>query len=67
MDDQARLQLAERIREACIAAALNGYEDAAMSGLCSEGALEVAISAMRRIDIPALLVGADKPAAAKPK
>jgi hypothetical protein len=55
MNDNERLTLAARVREACIEAALAGYEDAAMSGLCGEGALEVAISAMRRLDLAAVL------------
>lgn len=46
------LHLAERVRDACIDAALAGYEDAAMSGLCHEGAWEAAISAIRRLDLP---------------
>lgn len=55
------LQLAERVREACIQAALDGYQDAAMSGLCDEGAQEVSISAMRRLDLHALLERSDEP------
>jgi len=47
--------MAERVRQACIEAALAGYEDASMSGLCAEGALEVAISAVRGIDLEPLL------------
>jgi hypothetical protein len=46
-----RHALAERVREACIEAALAGYENAAIAGLCGEGALEVAISAMRQVDL----------------
>ena len=49
------LQLAEAVREACIAAALSGYEDAGMSGLCHEGRWECAISAMRVVDLEAVL------------
>ncbi|MDA3920137.1 MAG: hypothetical protein PF501_05585 [Salinisphaera sp.] len=49
MNTNDRLALAERVRTACIEAALAGYEDAAIAGLCGEGALEVAISAMRRV------------------
>ncbi len=45
------LTIAAGVREACIEAALAGYEDASISGLCGEGALEVAISAMRRLDL----------------
>lgn len=53
-DDKARL-LAERVRAACITAAQEGYEDASMAGLCGEGALEVAISAMRRLTLDDLI------------
>ena len=45
------LTIAAGVREACIEAALAGYEDASISGLCGEGALEVAISAIRRLDL----------------
>jgi hypothetical protein len=45
------LTIAAGVRDACIEAALAGYEDASISGLCGEGALEVAISAMRRLDL----------------
>lgn len=47
--------MAERVRQACIEAALAAYEDASISGLCAEGALEVAISAVRGIDLDVLL------------
>lgn len=42
---------AERIRAALIQAAIDGYEQASLSGLCDEGALEAAVSAMRRLDL----------------
>ena len=48
-------QLAETIRGACIQAALDGYEDASMSGLCHEGAWELAIDAIRSLNINAIL------------
>jgi hypothetical protein len=54
-DHNERLALAEAVRDACIKAALDGYEDASISGLCGEGALEVAISAMRRLRSEELL------------
>ncbi|HEX5574492.1 MAG TPA: hypothetical protein VFX42_01360 [Gemmatimonadales bacterium] len=44
---------AERIRAALIRAALDGYEQAALSGLCCEGAWEAAVSAMRRLELRA--------------
>lgn len=46
--------LAEKIRAACIQAAIEGYENAAISGLCSEGAFESAISAIRMLDVGAV-------------
>ena len=52
-------RLAEVVREACIAAALTGYEEAGMSGLCHEGRWECAISAMRVIDLDALVATLD--------
>lgn len=48
-------QLAEAVRAACIKAAQQGYEQAAISGLCDEGALEVALDAIRMLDLPAAL------------
>ena len=56
-DSDDRLALAAKVREACIEAALEGYENAAIAGLCGEGALEVAISAMRQVDLHALAAG----------
>jgi hypothetical protein len=50
-----RLRLAQSIRDACIAAAKQGYENAAMSGLCEEGALEAAISAIHMVDLEAAI------------
>lgn len=52
---EARRRLAEQIRAACIQAALDGYEQAAMDGLCHEGAWEVAVGAIRMVDLEALL------------
>lgn len=48
-DDKRRI--AEATRQACIEAALAGYESAAISGLCHEGAWENAISAIRRLNL----------------
>jgi len=44
-------QLAEQVRTALIGAALTAYEDAAIRGLCAEGAWEVAVGAMQRLDL----------------
>jgi hypothetical protein len=51
----AALQIAEAIRAACIAVALDSYEDASMRGLCHEGAWECAVGAMRTLNLQALL------------
>jgi hypothetical protein len=48
-------QLAEAIRQACLQAALAGYEDAGLSGLCHQGAWECAIDAIRSLDINAII------------
>ena len=54
-DSERRLQLARRVRDACIQAAKDGYERAAISGLCEEGALEAALSAIHMMDLDAVV------------
>ena len=49
------VSFAERIRVACLEAAQQGYESAKLSGLCHEGAWEVALDAMRQMDLEALV------------
>jgi hypothetical protein len=44
-------RFAEDVRAAVVQSALTAYEDAAMQGVCSEGAWEVAVAAMRRLDL----------------
>ena len=41
------MQMAEAVRQACLAAALQAYEDAGLSGLCHEGRWECAVDAIR--------------------
>lgn len=48
-------QLAERVRAACVRAALAAYEDAGSSGLCAEGRWEYAIGVLRQLDLGPLL------------
>jgi hypothetical protein len=55
IDQQLALRLAAVIREACVQAALTGYENAALDGLCPEGAQECAIEAIRAVPIEALV------------
>jgi hypothetical protein len=53
-----RCQLAERIRTALLNAALTAYDEAAMQGLCPDGAWEVAVGAMRALDLSEMLAQA---------
>ncbi|MEQ9090031.1 MAG: acetyltransferase [Balneola sp.] len=46
---------AEMIRDACISAAKEGFMDASISGLCNEGAIEAAISAIQNLDLNKVL------------
>ncbi len=48
-------QIAETIRAACVQAAQQGYERAAADGLCDEGALDVALDAIRSLDLADVL------------
>ena len=54
-----RVTEAERVRQACIRAALEAYESAGMSGLCEEGRWEAAVDAMRRLDLTGLDASAE--------
>lgn len=51
------LRLARAVRAACVRAVLEGYEQARMDGLCNEGALEVALDAVRGMDLAPLIEG----------
>lgn len=46
---------AEKIRDACIKAAKEGFMDASISGLCTEGAMEAAISSIEMLDLEKIL------------
>ncbi len=45
------IRLAEAVREACLRAALDAFEDASISGLCCTGAWECAVGAVRTLDL----------------
>ena len=51
------LQIAEIVRQACLAAALHAYEDAGLSGLCHEGRWACAVDAIRAMPLRPLLQG----------
>jgi hypothetical protein len=44
-------QLALTVRDACLQAAIDAYESAGMSGLCGEGRWEMAMQAIRTLDL----------------
>ena len=60
------LQVAAAVRNACVLAALDGYERAQIAGLCQEGAWECAVDAMRRVDLKAILEANPDPAGNPP-
>lgn len=52
-----QIQLAETIREACLQAALDAYEAAGISGLCADGRWEIAVQALRHLDLRPIVAG----------
>lgn len=60
-DEQDSLQIAEAVRAACLAAALESYEDASMRGLCHEGAWECAMGAIRSLNLRRILAPQSDP------
>lgn len=48
-------QQAHLIKESCIKAAKEGFMDASIQGLCTEGAIEAAVSAIQLLDLKKLL------------
>ncbi len=54
MTDHER-ELAESIRDACVAAAREAHDDAGIRGLCAEGRWEAALGAMTAIDLDKVL------------
>lgn len=48
-------ELAEAVRSACLKAAVDAHEQAAISGLCREGAWECALGAIRSLDLDTII------------
>ena len=48
-------QIAKVTRDACVEAALLAYEDAGIRGLCAEGRWEVALDAIRGVDLKSIV------------
>lgn len=51
IDTELAQRLAEEVRNACLQAAMTGYEDGGLSGLCAEGRWDLAVDAMRSLDV----------------
>jgi hypothetical protein len=51
MHTEKRSELADAVRTACLNAAIDAYEDAGVRGLCHEGRWEVALDAIRSLDV----------------
>lgn len=49
------LTIAEAVHRACVETTLAAYEAARMDGLCHEGAWEIAVNALRQLDLDAIL------------
>lgn len=45
----------QAIRDACVRAAIDAYEEAGFSGLCAEGRFDMAIDAMRALNVDRIL------------
>ena len=61
MTPEESQKLAEAVRAACLKAAREAYEQAAMSGLCHEGAVEASLGAIQTLDLSVPLENATKP------
>lgn len=59
-DKESQIRLAQAVRAACLRAAKEGYEQASISGLCEEGALEAALSAIHMLDLDAVVDATNK-------
>ena len=57
---EARRELAERVRGALVEAAVAGWEEAGLAGLCGEGAFEVAVGRMRSLELEPLVGGGEE-------
>ena len=55
MNTDKRSELAEAVRAACLKVAIDAYEDAGVRGLCQEGRWEVAVEAIRSLDVSELI------------
>ncbi len=55
MGVQDAIRVAEAVRAACVVAAERAYEDGGTSGLCAAGRWELAVGAMRELNLQLIL------------
>lgn len=55
-----QMEVAEKVRAACIKAAQEGFREASMSGLCMEGAIEAAVGSMQSLNLENIMEEKDK-------
>lgn len=58
-EQSEKQMIAEKVREACLKAAREGFLDASISGLCSEGAMEAAVGAIQSLDLNSIIEKSD--------
>ena len=49
-------RVAHAVREACVRAALDGYEQGGISGLCAEGRFDMAIDSVCALDLDSIVL-----------
>ena len=54
-EQDLKRRLADIVRDACLKAAREAYENAGISGLCEEGRWECAVDAIRALDLEAVI------------
>lgn len=54
-EQDLKRRMAEAVREACLNAARQAYENAGISGLCEEGRWECAVDAIRSLDLEPII------------
>lgn len=55
MDQAEQLKIAEAARRVCLAAAARAYDEARLRGMCSEGAWDYAMDAVRNLKLDQLI------------
>ncbi|MFD1009331.1 MULTISPECIES: hypothetical protein [Oceanisphaera] len=56
INNKAELALAEQVRLACLAVALAAYEEGGMLGLCQQGRFELALDAIKTLDLEPIIL-----------